>query len=120
MFNRMFRNTLFGTALFLVLGSTATARADASCNVLISTMRSTLDACGPGSGCTISAQHASNFYQHVSDFVDVLRPGDQIDRTINPTQAAGGVLVGPPRPAPLFNTTDFWAHGVNAGLELSF
>jgi hypothetical protein len=75
MFNQTFRNTLFGTALFQVLGSTATARADASCNVLISTMRSTLDACGPGSACTISAQHAGNFYQHVSDFVDVRRVG---------------------------------------------
>ena len=75
MFNATFRNTLFGTALFLVLGSTATAHADASCNVLISTMRSTLDVCGSGSACVISAQHASNFYQHVSDVVDVRRVG---------------------------------------------
>ncbi len=56
----------------------------------------------------------------------VVRPGEQIDRGINPTQAPAitGVpsttVVGAPRPAPLFNTTDFWAQGVNFGLELRF
>jgi hypothetical protein len=45
---------------------------------------------------------------------------------INPTQvpACTGVpsttVIGAPRPAPLFNTTDFWAQGVNFGLELRF
>lgn len=51
----------------------------------------------------------------------VVRPGDQIDVGINPTQlpsAAGpGELVGPRRPAFAFRETDFWAHGVSAGLE---
>ena len=53
----------------------------------------------------------------------VVRPGDQIDFGINPTQlptAAGpGVLVGPARPAFNFHETDFWAHGVNVGLQIS-
>lgn len=52
----------------------------------------------------------------------VVRPGDQIDLRVNPTQlpsAAGpGTLVGPARPAPVFRDTDFWAQGVNLGLAL--
>ena len=38
----------------------------------------------------------------------VVRPGEQIDRNINPTQSLGGALVGPAVPAPQFNRTDFW------------
>jgi hypothetical protein len=51
---------------------------------------------------------------------------DQIDRGINPVQAPAitGVpnapLIGPARPAPLFNTTDFWAQGMNFGLEVRY
>jgi hypothetical protein len=52
---------------------------------------------------------------------NVVRPGDQIDFGVNPTQlpsARGpGMLVGPARPAFAFHDTDFWAHGINAGLE---
>ena len=55
----------------------------------------------------------------------VVRPGNQIDHSINPTQSVpfgttGGVLVGPAVPAALFNRTDFWAQGVSFGLELRF
>jgi hypothetical protein len=57
---------------------------------------------------------------------DVVRPGDQIDRGINPTQAPSiigsqaGPLVGPARPAPIFHTSDFWAQGVSFGVELRY
>lgn len=54
----------------------------------------------------------------------VVRPGDQIDRVINPTQlptiAGPGVLVGDARPAPLFRETDLWAQGLNLGLQLAW
>jgi len=50
----------------------------------------------------------------------VVRPGDQIDRSINPSQVQGGTLVGPAQPAPQFNQTGFWAHGVTFGLELRY
>jgi hypothetical protein len=55
----------------------------------------------------------------------VVRPGSQIDRNINLTQSnilgnTNGVLVGPAVPAPLFNRTDFWAQGINFGLEFRF
>jgi len=54
----------------------------------------------------------------------VARPGDQIDRTVNPTQlprfSGPGNLVGPPSPAFLLRDGDFWAQGINFGLELQF
>ncbi len=56
----------------------------------------------------------------------VVRPGDQINHSVNLTQNAVsdpngvGTLVGPAQPGPLFNRTDFWAHGLNLGLELRF
>jgi hypothetical protein len=51
---------------------------------------------------------------------DVVRPGDQIDRRINPSQFLGRGLVGPPLPAPAFNHTDFWAQGLTFGLALRY
>jgi hypothetical protein len=49
---------------------------------------------------------------------NVVRPGDQIDRTVSFNQLAGLPPTSTPaRPLPLFNTTDFWVHGVNFGLE---
>ena len=54
----------------------------------------------------------------------VVRPGDQIDYVINPTQlptiAGPGVLVGDARPAPLFRETDLWAQGLNLGVQLAW
>lgn len=57
---------------------------------------------------------------------NVARPGDQIDRAINPTQSSSisltnpAILSGPARPAFKFQGSDFWAHGLNAGIALSF
>lgn len=56
----------------------------------------------------------------------VARPGEQIDRVINPTQAVGiefepGVgLTGPARPQLNIQGTDFWAHSLSFGLEYSY
>jgi Putative beta barrel porin-7 (BBP7) len=50
----------------------------------------------------------------------VVRPADQIDRRVNPTQipGGGGTLVGPANPAfTSFHGTDFYAQGLNFGLE---
>jgi hypothetical protein len=49
----------------------------------------------------------------------VARPGEQIDTTINVSQAFGP-LIGPARPAVPFHTTDFCAQGLSCGLELRF
>jgi hypothetical protein len=56
---------------------------------------------------------------------DVARPGTAIDHRINTTQApfqggAAGALVGPPLPAFSFHRSDFWAQGINFGLQFSF
>ena len=51
---------------------------------------------------------------------DVSRAGDQIDRDINTTQLPPGPLVGEPRPEFSFRNTDFWAQGLNVGLEYAF
>jgi hypothetical protein len=46
----------------------------------------------------------------------VVRPGNQIDHAINQTQQGGNLLVGPAQPAPMFNRSSFYAHGLNLGL----
>lgn len=51
---------------------------------------------------------------------NVVRPGDQVDRTINPTQVLGQQAIGPARPLPQFNRSDFSAHGLNVGLLFLF
>jgi hypothetical protein len=56
----------------------------------------------------------------------VARPGNQIDRTINPTGIASftgdppAPFSGPARPAFKFKGSDFWAQGLNIGLVFSF
>jgi len=56
-------------------------------------------------------------------WTNVLRPGQQIDPVVNTSQTApnslGGnlQLVGPARPMPVLNASDFWAQGVSFGLE---
>ena len=50
----------------------------------------------------------------------VARPGDQIDRNVNPTQFPPGPLVGAPQPEFSFATTGFWAQGMNFGLDCRF
>ncbi len=54
-------------------------------------------------------------------WTDVIRPGDQIDFALNgtqiPTDLRFGPLVGPAHPFRLFKDSDFWASGVNFGLE---
>lgn len=57
---------------------------------------------------------------------NVARPGDHVDRTINPSQSEAIDLVDPSnlsgaaRPAFKFKGTDFWAHGLNLGLAFQF
>jgi hypothetical protein len=55
---------------------------------------------------------------------NVARPGSQIDRVVNATQLPprdpAVPFTGPARPLFQFADTDFWAHGVNVGIELKF
>jgi hypothetical protein len=54
----------------------------------------------------------------------VARAGEQIDPVVNVTQfpilSGNGPLAGPARPAFNFSGTDFWAQGLNLGLELRY
>jgi hypothetical protein len=50
----------------------------------------------------------------------VLRPGDQVNLSVNPTQTAGGLLIGTPQPQAPFNDTSIWLQGISAGLDLRF
>jgi hypothetical protein len=56
----------------------------------------------------------------------VARPGNQINHNVNLSQNAVldpnglGRLVGPAQPAPLFNRSDFWAQGINFGLDFRY
>jgi hypothetical protein len=50
----------------------------------------------------------------------VVRPTDQIDTYLNSTQFFGGTLEGVRSPQPKFVITDFWAQGINLGLEYRF
>jgi hypothetical protein len=48
------------------------------------------------------------------------RAAGQIDRAVNPTPFGGGSVVGTAAPAFRLRTSDFWATGVNIGLEYQF
>ena len=51
-------------------------------------------------------------------WTNVARPGNQIDTTVDPSQAFGMVNpTGANRPTFVFHNSDFWAQGVNLGLE---
>jgi hypothetical protein len=54
----------------------------------------------------------------------VARAGEQIDPVVNVTQfpilSGNGPLIGPARPAFNFAGADFWAQGLNVGLELRY
>jgi len=51
---------------------------------------------------------------------NVARAGGQVDVVVNPTQLPPGTLVGPRRPAAIFNDSDFWAQGFDFGVEFRF
>ncbi len=54
----------------------------------------------------------------------VVRPGQQIDRTIDetviPNFNSGAAPAGQNRPMPLFRDSDFWAQGLTLGLEFRY
>jgi hypothetical protein len=50
----------------------------------------------------------------------VARPGDQIDTNLNPSQFPPGRLSGISSPQFKFVTTDYWAQGLNVGLDYRF
>ncbi len=56
-------------------------------------------------------------------WTNVIRSGSNLDRQINPaTPPTSGAFVAGSTGSPVFNAnyTDFWAHGLNVGLELKY
>jgi hypothetical protein len=55
---------------------------------------------------------------------NVVRPGNQVDRTVNPglvpTDQSYGNFTGPARPGLMPQTTDYWTQGLNVGLTFRF
>jgi hypothetical protein len=57
---------------------------------------------------------------------NVARPGDQINRNVNPTQTVSYgndppvTGIGPAQPTFSFRTTDFWAQTLSVGFTCSF
>jgi len=81
----------------------------------------------PEVGIKVGYQITDNLRAHVGyDFIywsSVLRPGDQVDRRVNPFLVPNLIIGGPnPPPGPRLprvpmQTTDYWAQGMNFGLE---
>src|SRR5262249_6596375 len=57
-------------------------------------------------------------------WTQVVRPGEQINLNVNSTQIATsllfGPLAGPAQPSFSFRHSDFWAQGLNLGVEFRF
>lgn len=75
--------------------------------------------CQLGQHWRIFAGYNFLYWSHVA------RPGDQISRNLQGQQIplanlGGGPIIGPIGPTFPFKDTDFWAHGVNFGLEFLF
>ncbi|MSR32479.1 MAG: hypothetical protein EXR99_13350 [Gemmataceae bacterium] len=50
----------------------------------------------------------------------VLRPGNQVDSVLNPSQFNGGALAGAARPEPQLTQSSIWAQGLSFGLEIKY
>jgi len=53
-------------------------------------------------------------------WTNVVRPGDQIDLSVNSEFLNGASSATPSRPAFNFRETDYWAQGLNFGIDLRF
>lgn len=83
----------------------------------------------PELGLNVGYQLTSHLRAYVGYNVlywnNVARPGGQIDRVIDITNipnfpVPGTVATGQNRPAPTLASTDFWAQGINVGLEFRY
>jgi hypothetical protein len=71
-------------------------------------------------GCDITSRLRATFGYTFIYWSKVARPGDQISRDLNLSQLPPGPLVGAARPEFKFAATDYWAQGMNFGLEYQF
>jgi len=85
---------------------------------------STVSEVGLQAGCQVCGCLRVFVGYDVLYWTGVARPGDQMDRILNPSQSpiffGTGTLSGPAHPAPTQNRTDFCAQGFSAGLEFRY
>ncbi|MFL5245529.1 MAG: BBP7 family outer membrane beta-barrel protein [Gemmataceae bacterium] len=82
----------------------------------------------PEAGATVGYQitdHLRATFGYTFLYISsVTRPGDSIDLALNPNQIplslTAGPLIGPVRPIARVQDTEFWAQGLNFGLEFSY
>jgi hypothetical protein len=79
---------------------------------------------GVNVGCQITTYLRASVGYTFLYWSSVLRPGDQVDVGLSgtriPTDTRFNPGAGPPRPAVLLRGTDFWAQGINFGLEFRY
>jgi hypothetical protein len=75
---------------------------------------------GVNVGCQLTERFRLRAGYSLFYLSSVARPGDQIDRNVNSTQIPPNTLRGPALPAFSFHSTDFWAQGVNVGVEYDY
>jgi hypothetical protein len=78
----------------------------------------------------VASEVGLNLGLRLSDAIDLLcgysmlwwhnpvRPGDQVDRTVNSSAIRTGTFTGPARPATSWKEDFFWAQGLNVGAEV--
>jgi hypothetical protein len=71
-------------------------------------------------GYDITCRWTATFGYSFLYWSKVARPEDQIDTNLNPSQFPPGALSGFPAPQSKYITTDYWAQGLNFGLEYRF
>jgi hypothetical protein len=75
---------------------------------------------GITAGYNFTAKLRMTFGYSIMYWNNVARSGDQIDTNINPAQIPPATATPGYRPAFQLHTSDFWAQGVNMGLEYRF
>lgn len=51
---------------------------------------------------------------------EVVRPGNQLDRSVNLSQQFGGALVGAAAPLPQYQRSEYYAHGLSFGVAVKY
>ncbi len=72
-------------------------------------------------GCQITNNIRATVGYSLLWMSDVVRPGDQIDRTVNPNLLPPALLsTSPNRPIFILRDSDIWMQGVRVGLDFRF
>ena len=75
---------------------------------------------GVAVGYDFSPQLRATIGYNLLYWTSVARPGDQIDLNIDPRQLPPAAVSGATLPAFRLQTSDYWAQGLNLGLDLRF